>query len=153
MTAAEITSRPEIAFGNPTICCSSSQKPRITFKNSPNKSFRNLLMRPERVSLSSTHQFNTKGLLLFSPQNPSVQNRKTISSTHPSVQHIPQFNTSLSSTHVLVQHTLQFNIKNPSVHHTPQLKKRQFNTPFRSTHPSVQHTPQLKEVPENRVLN
>ena len=31
--------------------------------------------------LRSTHQFNTKGSLLFSPQNPSVQHQKLLSST------------------------------------------------------------------------
>ena len=51
-----------------------------------------------RVPLSSTHQFNNKGPLLFSPRNPTVQHQKPLSSTQSPVQHTPLFNTSLSST-------------------------------------------------------
>ena len=37
--------------------------------------------------LSSTHQFHTKGSLLFSSQNPSVPHHKLLSSSHPSDPH------------------------------------------------------------------
>ena len=56
--------------------------------------------------LSSTHQFNTKGPLLFNPQNPSVQHQKPLTSTHLSFQHTPQFNTSLSTTKKLIKNIL-----------------------------------------------
>ena len=51
--------------------------------------------------LSSTHQFNTKWPLVFSPRNPSVQHQKPLSSTNPSVQ----YQKPLSSTHPSIQHT------------------------------------------------
>ena len=39
------------------------------------------------VPLSSTHQFHTKGPLLFIPQNPLVQQKKSFGSTRSSVPH------------------------------------------------------------------
>ena len=64
------------------------------------------------TSLSSTHQIHTKGLLLFSPKNPSVPHQKPLSSTHPSVPHQKPLSSTpsvphqklLSSTHPLVPH-------------------------------------------------
>ena len=41
----------------------------------------NLAIGPVGIPLSSTNKFNTKGPLFFSPQNPSVQHRKPLSST------------------------------------------------------------------------
>ena len=80
-----------------------------------------------RVLLSSTHQSHTKGPLLFSPRNPSVPHRKSLSSTHPSVPH----QKSLSST----PKTPRFNTKKPSVQHTPKFtpKTSQYHTPLSST--------------------
>ena len=57
--------------------------------------FGTYLLTREGVPLSSTHQFHTKGPLLFSPKNPSVPHQKPLSSTQPS----------------------QFHTKNPSVPH------------------------------------
>ena len=56
-----------------------------------------------RVSLSSTHQFHTKGPLLFSPQNSSVSHQEPLSSS----PEIPQFHT-----------------KNPSVQHRKSLRQK-----------------------------
>ena len=53
-----------------------------------------------RVSLSSTHQFHTKGPLLFSPQNSSVSHQEPLSST---------------------PRTAQFHTRNPSVPHQKPL--------------------------------
>ena len=63
------------------------------------------LIRKRSFTVPHPPQFNTKGSLLFSPQNPSVEHRKTLSSTHPPVPHIPQFHTPLSSTPPSVQHS------------------------------------------------
>ena len=74
--------------------------------------------------LSSTPpKFNTKGPLLFSPQNLSVPHQKPLSSTQP-----PQFHT-----------------RNPSVQHTPSVphQKPFSSTPkppqFHTKNPSVPH--------------
>ena len=67
------------------------------------------------------------------PHRPSQFNTSVQRKDHTiSAPKIATFNTKkpLSSTHPLVQHTPQFNIKNPSVQHQKRLS---------STHPSVQH--------------
>ena len=78
--------------------------------------------------LSSTRQFNTRGVLLFSPPESVSSTQKSRSSTHLSVQHQKtvssihktlQINTPISSTHPSVRHSPQFNLKKkkPSVQH------------------------------------
>ena len=62
--------------------------------------------------LSSTHQFHSKGPLLFSPQNPSVPHQNS------SIQHTPQFYAETSSYQKPLgstPKTPQFNTENQNI--------------------------------------
>ena len=74
------------------------------------------------VPLSSTHQFHPKGLLLFSPQNPSVQHTPQFYTKDPSVLHQKALSSTPSVQHqkALSSTPLSFTQETP-----------QFNTPLR----------------------
>ena len=120
------------------------------------------------VPLSSTHQFHTKGPILFSPQNPLVQHKKSLSSTRPSVPHkkplsskpkpppTVQHQKPLSSKLKLpspgsTSKTPHFHTKKPSVPPPSVLhqKRLSFNLLLSSTHPSVPHlNPSVENTPQ-----
>ena len=79
----------------------------------------------QRVPLSSTHHFNTKGPHLYTPKNPYDPHQKPLSSTPKT----PRVNTKNLS----VPHTRQLHTKTPQFHSplSSTLKTLQFNTPLR----------------------
>ena len=94
--------------------------------------------------LSSTHQFHTKGPLLFSPEIPQFHTKKPLGSTPKTPQFHPpsQFHTPLSSTHQF--HTkgpLLFSPKNSSVPHQKPRSSTPKTPRFNTKNPSVPHTP------------